>query len=311
MRYRSYGKLDIQVSEIGFGAWQLGNQTDWTPMSDDAAIRLVKTAQEQGCNFFDTAPGYGRGNSERLLGEALEGKRDQVVINTKVGHTTEGISDFSPDAIRSSVEASMTRLRTSYMDSVLLHNPPSACLRGDSPQMTTLQCLQDEGMIRSYGASVDSADDMLTILNTSGSSAMEVLFNIFHQETGRAFAQAERQNVGLIVKVPLDSGWLSGQYNASSRFSGVRKRWSEEVIERRSALVEQIRFVEEDDTTMTQAALRFILAHSAVTTVIPGSKSVQQWQENASASGKDMPPQLVQRLQKLWSEQLAPHPLPW
>ncbi len=311
MRYRSYGRLSMKVSEIGFGAWQLGNQMDWTPMSDSDAIHLVNTAYEQGCNFFDTAPGYGRGNSERLLGEALVGFRDKVVINTKVGHTAEGQADFSQDGIRKSVESSLKRLQTNFLDSVLLHNPPREFLRGDSPQMLTLQRLQDEGMIHAYGASVDSAQDMFTVLQTSGSSILEVLFNIFHQETEIAFAQAEKQSVGLIIKVPLDSGWLSGRHNATSRFSGVRNRWNEEVIKRRAALVEQIRYVEDDDTTMTQAALRFILAHSAVSTVIPGSKNIAQWKENASASERDMPQEMVKGLHNFWDVNVRNDPLPW
>ncbi|REE78659.1 aryl-alcohol dehydrogenase-like predicted oxidoreductase [Paenibacillus taihuensis] len=311
MRYRKYGNLTTEVSEIGFGAWQLGNQIDWSPMANDEAIGLVHTAVDQGCNFFDTAPGYGRGASERLLGEALEGKRDRVVINTKVGHTADGETDFSAAGIRSSVESSLRRLRTSYIDSVLLHNPPEACLYGDSEQMRALQQLKDEGVIRAYGASVDTLKDMEIVLNTSGSHVLEVLFNVFYQETSRAFAQAERQQVGLIIKVPLDSGWLSGKYNEASRFEGVRKRWSDDVIARRADLVQRIRFVEDDGSTMTQAALRFILSYPEVSTIIPGAKSVKQWEENASSSDKKIPEEVAARLRSFWEERLGHDPLPW
>ena len=311
MRYRSYGNLETRVSEIGFGAWQLGNGADWSPMAHDEAIHLVHVALAQGCNFFDTAPGYAGGTSERLLGEALSGRRDHVLINTKVGHTPEGATDFSSDAIRRSVEASLDRLRTSYVDSVLLHNPPRECLYGDSMQMRALQRLQDEGMIHAYGASVDFPEDMETVLNTSGSHAMEVLFNIFSQANARVFSRAQKNRVALIVKVPLDSGWLSGKYDKSSSFTGIRRRWSKEVIARRADLVEQIRFVEEDGSTLTQGALRFILAHPEVSTVIPGTKSILQWEENASASQADMPPQTVERLRRFWAETLERDPLPW
>jgi aryl-alcohol dehydrogenase-like predicted oxidoreductase len=311
MRHRNYGNLNTTVSEVGFGAWQLGNQTDWSPMANDEAVHLVHTALAQGCNFFDTAPGYGRGASERLLGKALVGHRDHVVINTKVGHSAAGITDFSPSAILLSVEASLERLRTSYLDSVLLHNPPEASLYGDSPQMRALQKLKDEGVIRAYGASVDTVKDMEIVLNTSGSHVMEVLFNIFYQETSGAFAKAKGQEVGLIIKVPLDSGWLSGKYNETSHFTGVRKRWTDDVIARRADLVNQIRFVEADGSTMTQAALRFILAYPEVSTVIPGSKSIQQWEENASSSDTEMPAQTAERLRRFWEETLQHDPLPW
>ncbi len=311
MRYRNYGNLDIKVSEIGFGAWQLGNGKDWTPMAHDEAIQLVHTALAQGCTFFDTAPGYAHGTSEQLLGEALEGRRNQVVINTKVGHTAEGSTDFSAQAIRRSVEASLARLRTSYVDSVLLHNPPQECLRGDSTQMRALQQLQDEGIIHAYGASVDKLDDMETVLNTSGSHAMEILFNIFSQANAHAFAKAQENRVGLIVKVPLDSGWLGGKYDKTSRFTGIRRRWSEEVIARRADFVERIRFVEEDGATLAQAALRFILAHPEISTVIPGAKNIAQWEENASASQAEMPPHTVERLHRFWEETLKDDPLPW
>jgi aryl-alcohol dehydrogenase-like predicted oxidoreductase len=311
MRYRSYGASDIPVSEIGFGAWQLGNQTDWSPMAHDDAIELVRTALADGCTFFDTAPGYGAGRSETLLGEALEGRRAQVVINTKAGHPAEGGSDFSPDGIRRSVEASLTRLRTSYVDSVILHNPPAPDLHGDSPPMRTLEALKSEGVIRAYGASVDSQEDMATVLNTSGSEVLEVLFNIFFQDTGRLFPEARRRGVALIVKVPLDSGWLAGQYNETTRFTGVRARWTPSVIARRTQLVQSIGFVRGDGSSMTQAALRFILAHDAVTTVIPGARTVEQWKENASASDAVMARETVERLQRFWTEHLASDPLPW
>ena len=312
MRYRQYGKSAIKVSEVGLGTWQLGNHIDWSAMSDGDAIQLVKTAYAQGCNFFDTAPGYGRGNSERLLGEALIGIRDQVVINTKVGHTADGLSDFSPEGIRRSVEESMQRLKTSYLDSVILHNPPSEYLDGDSPQMKVLQRMQDEGMINAYGASVDTLEEMHTILNTSGSSVIEVLYNLFFQETAQAFAQAELQQVGIIIKVPLDSGWLSGKYNRSSQFTGVRARWTPSDIERRTLLVEKIRQITDaTNSPMAIIALRFILAQSAVSTVIPGSKNIQQWELNASASQEDLDPVIVQQLRDFWTQEIAQSPIPW
>lgn len=311
MRYRSYGKSQIAVSEVGFGAWQLGNASDWSPMTHQESIQLVHTALQQGCTFFDTAPGYGHGASETLLGEALLNHRDGVVINTKVGHTAEGKTDFTPDGIRASVEASLTRLQTPYLDSVLLHNPPRECLYGDSPQMKVLQQLQDERLILAYGASVDSEEEMNIVLGTSGSQVLEVLFNVFFQEVRHAFEQAAEKQVGLVVKVPLDSGWLSGKYDSTSRFSDIRDRWSDDVIARRAQLTHQVRSALPPSVTMTQAALRFVLAHPEVSTVIPGSKNINQWQENASATEATLPTETVQWMHQFWRDELADNPLPW
>ena len=311
MRYRSCGPLTPQASVIGFGAWQLGNDADWGPMNREDAIQLVRQAVADGCTFFDTAPGYGRGLSEELLGAALEGYRERVLVNTKVGHSADGRSDFSPDAIRRSLDESLQRLRTTYIDSVILHNPPSDQLVGDSPAMRALARLQEEGVIRAYGASVDSADDMETVMRTSQSQVLEVLFNIFFQETGRAFGEAMRRGVGLVVKVPFDSGWLAGRYNAATRFPGVRSRWTPAVIARRASLVEDIRFIEADGVPMTQGALAFILAHRAVSTVIPGVRTLAQWQDSWAAADQDMPADTVDRLHRFWAARLEHDPLPW
>lgn len=311
MHYRKFGDLGLQISEVGFGAWQLGNRTDWSPMSEDDAIQLVHTALDTGCNFFDTAPGYGSGESERLLGIALQGKREHVIINTKVGHNAKGENDWTPDGLYRSVEESLQRLQTDYLDTAILHNPDTSCLYGDSPQMKALSRMREEGLIHGYGASVDSAKEMQIVLETSDSHVMEVLFNIFHQETSQMFAAAADRQVGLIIKVPLDSGWLSGKYTKDSQFGGVRARWNTEVVARRAKLVDKIRFIVDDSTTFAQAALRFILGHSEVTTVIPGPKSVAQWRENASASDEDMPKETLQKLQQFWREELQTNPLPW
>lgn len=312
LKKRVYANTGKSVSEIGFGAWQLGNGRDWgQSITDTDAVRLVRTAFDEGCNFFDTAPGYGLGHSEEILGIALEGIREHVVINTKVGHDASGKTDFSPDAIRTSVEGSLRRLRTDYIDSVILHNPPSELLRGASPCMTALAQMKDEGKILSYGASVDTAQDMRTVLETSQGNVLEVLFNMFHQDTRLAFSLAEEKGAALIVKVPLDSGWLSGKYHVDSKFSDIRSRWSDDVVQRRFQLLEQIRDLLPEDTSMPSAALQFILAHSAVTTVIPGMKNEQQVKENISAAAGTLPNDVIRALHALWETELAHHPLPW
>jgi aryl-alcohol dehydrogenase-like predicted oxidoreductase len=311
MKHRIYGNTGKSVSEIGFGAWQLGNRQDWEAMEDDAAIRLVHEALDQGVNFYDTAPNYGRGRSEELLGKALRGQRGRAVINTKFGHSAEGGSDYGAAQIASSLDSSLQRLQSEYVDSILLHNPPFDVLDGKYGHYYELEKLRAEGKILSYGVSVDTVPEMLEVIRHTDIGVMEVMFNILYQETAEAFQLAKEKNIALIIKVPLDSGWLSGKYNSASTFSGVRSRWSPEVIRKRAALLEQINFVTNGQTTMTMAALRFILAHPEVTTVIPGVRNSAQLHENISASKDVMPQEHVQKLQELWATEIKQQNLGW
>lgn len=308
---RQYGNTGKSVSEIGFGAWQLGNRQDWEAMEDTAAISLVHEALDRGLNFFDTAPNYGQGRSEELLGTALARRRSGAVINTKFGHRADGSIDYAADQIRGSVEQSLIRLQTDYVDSVILHNPPFNVLDGKYGHYDVMETLKAEGKILSYGVSVDSVPEMLEVIQHTNIGVMEVMFNIFYQETAEAFKLAQDKGIAIIVKVPLDSGWLSGKYNSKSTFAGVRKRWSPEIIEKRAALLEQIKFITNEETTMTMAALRFILAYPAVTTVIPGVRNSTQLIENIAASDAVMPEEHVKRLQELWAKEIKGQELGW
>ncbi|WP_379128974.1 aldo/keto reductase [Paenibacillus sp. sgz500958] len=311
MKKRPYGRTGKFVSEIGFGAWQLGNKQDWEAMEDSAAIALVHEALESGVNFFDTAPNYGRGASEILLGQALKGRRGEAVINTKFGHGADGTSNYGADHIRASVEQSLIRLQTDYLDSVLIHNPPFEHLDGKHGQFEVFEQLKAEGKILSYGVSVDSSEEMFEVMNHTSIGVMEVMFNIFYQETAEAFKLAKDTDIALIIKIPLDSGWLSGKYDSSSTFAGVRSRWSPEVIRKRADLLEKIRFVTDEETTMTMAALRFILAYPEVSTVIPGVRNSVQLAGNVKAGDAFMPQEHVKKLQELWETEIKHHNLGW
>ena len=238
VRYRTLGSSRIRVSEIGFGGWQLANPI-WGMHDEMEALSLIRAARDAGCNFFDTAPGYGEGRSESLLGRALESERDQVVICSKFGHTASGETDFAVAGLRPSIMASLGRLRTDHLDVLLVHNPPAHLLDGNQTSLyAELERLKHEGLLRTYGVSLDWAKDLEQVLATTGIGVIEVLFNAFHQEPQTAFANVMGKGVGLIAKVPLDSGWLSGKYRSDSRFQGVRNRWTPEIVARRAALVE-------------------------------------------------------------------------
>jgi aryl-alcohol dehydrogenase-like predicted oxidoreductase len=311
MQTRTLGNTGIAVPVIGFGAWQLGNAGDFGPMEDRDAIQLVHAALDAGCNYFDTAPNYGRGASETLLGKALAGRRQEVVISSKVGHTSDGRLDFTPAGIAASVDQSLARLKTDYLDILLLHNPPFELLAGHNPQYGVLRQLKDSGKIRAYGASLDWGREVMEVLRTTDSQVIELLFNIFHQEPAATFDLVNQKQVGLIAKVPLDSGWLAGKYTATSRFTGIRSRWAPEVIARRAELVERLQFLTADGSTLAQAALRFILAWPEFAAVIPGVRSLAQLAGNLSAADREMSPDTVTKLRAFWAAELKDNPLPW
>ncbi|MBX3014033.1 MAG: aldo/keto reductase [Caldilineaceae bacterium] len=311
MKYRPFGTTGIQVSEIGLGAWQLANP-DWNLHDKKEGLRIVHQSIDAGCNFFDTAPGYGNGVSEEILGEALKGVRQDMVICTKAGYSVEGGEDFSTAAIRPVLETSLQRLQTDYVDILLLHNPARELMDGRvATQYAELEKLKQEGKIREYGVSLDWSEEMEMVMATTQSRAFEVYFNALYQEMLPSFVTAERQGVGLIVKVPLDSGWLSGRYRGDHRFNDIRNRWSPEVLARRGMLVEKFASLVPSDRSLAHAALQFCLAQPAVATVIPGAKSVEQALDNIAAADKTLPAETIQALYDLWHQEIAGDPPPW
>jgi aryl-alcohol dehydrogenase-like predicted oxidoreductase len=311
MKRRPFGTTGMQVSEIGLGAWQLANP-DWGVNDRSAALRIIQKALEAGCNFFDTAPGYGGGRSEELLGEGLRSVRKDVILCTKFGHTAEGITDFNTSAIRPSIEASLRRLQTDYLDIVLMHNPPREMMDGRiASQYEEFERLKAEGVIREYGVSLDWREEVELVADTTKSKALEVFFNALYQEPLPAFRKAYENGVGIIVKVPLDSGWLSGRYRKGHLFDDIRKRWPPDVIERRSELVERFAELLPEGTSMTHAALQFVLAQPQVATVIPGAKTVEQVLDNLAAADKQLSPEVVQAIYDLWEQEIMRDPLPW
>lgn len=302
MQTRHLGKTGLEVSEIGFGAWQLGNEDDWTGMSDASAHRLVAEAIDMGVTLFDTAPHYAATHSERLLGEALEATRSDVIIVSKFGHTETGGKDFRAESFWSSLEGSLRRLRTDYLDVLLLHNPPEEILSGQDPVWDTMEDARKQGRIRHYGVSLDLAREVDTCLRNTGTTVLEVLFNIFHQDVRKAFPLVVEKGVGVIAKVPLDSGWLTGRFDASHRFTGVRSRWTREQTARRARLVADIGWLTQAGESLTHNALTYPLSYDAVSCVIPGMRTVEQLRHNVAASGKRLRDADRRRLERFWDE---------
>jgi aryl-alcohol dehydrogenase-like predicted oxidoreductase len=313
MKLRPFGNTGMNVSEVGLGAWQLANP-DWGIDDRKEALEIVHKSLEAGCNFFDTAPGYGGGRSEELLGEGLKSVRRDVIICTKFSHYAEdGTRDFDARNVRPVLEGSFRRLQTDYVDILLLHNPPRELMDGNisAELYDELEKLKTEGKIREYGVSLDWRVELENVLETTKSKAAEVFFNALYQEVLPAFSKAQAQGMGLIVKVPLDSGWLSGRYRGNHKFDDIRSRWSPEVLARRSDLVEKFAALVPEGTSMAHAALQFVLAQPEVSTVIPGAKTVEQALDNFAAADKQLSPETVQAMRDLWRREIEADPLPW
>ncbi|MEO1713216.1 MAG: aldo/keto reductase [Bacteroidota bacterium] len=306
-------KDSTPVSEIGFGAWQLGQASGWKTVSEAEAIRMVHAALDLGINFFDTAPNYGLGTSEERLGKALQGRdRTSFVLNTKFGHTVTGQTNNTAAYIRESLEGSLRRLQVDYVDSFLFHSPPIEYLDGrKNDHYEILEQLKAEGKIRAYGASLDTAEQIRRLTETTETKVVEAFFNILHQDVASTFDALTRKGVKVIAKIPFDSGWLTGKYHAQSTFEGIRSRWSTADIATRADLVAKVKKRIGPEWSLSQAALAFCLAHEAVATVIPGATNLQQLQENRKASDRKMSKELLARLEQFYQEEVRDKHLPW
>ncbi len=309
MEKNTYLKDTLKVSRLGFGAWRLGNTAHGREMSIEEGVSLVNEALEKGINFFDTAPNYAYGRSETILGIALEGKRDKVVINSKFGHFADGTIDFSESKIRISVEESLKRLKTDYLDSLILHNPSFEVLEGKTRHFDELRALKEEGIIKGYGVSVDTPEEVKTVMRSEDIDVMELYFNIFAQASRELLDAIKERDIALIIKVPLDSGWLTGKYTKDTNFTNIKSRWSDEDKARRVSLVEKLK--ELSDGPIKETAIRFILSYDAVTTVIPGIRTKSHLEDHVHASEKPLDETLKKQLEAFYDELIKGDPLPW
>jgi len=301
------------ISEIGLGAWQLGINSGWKAMTENEAIKIVQTSYEMGVNFFDTAPNYGMGTSELRLGKALKSyDRNEFVVNTKFGHTDTGSTNYDSKNIRKSLEGSLKRLQMEYVDSLIIHNPPYEYLDGNkNDHYEILEKLKEEGKIKGYGASLDTYHEIDLLLQTTNSKVIEVFFNILHQDAARAFGLAKEKNVGIIVKIPLDSGWLTGKYDENTVFNDIRNRWTKTDIKTRAILIEKVKKIIDHDAKISDIAISFCLAYDAVSTVIPGNASLQQLKDNVSGISKPISRQLVEKLEAFYQNEVKNLNIPW
>jgi aryl-alcohol dehydrogenase-like predicted oxidoreductase len=308
---RPFGTTGLSVSAIGLGTWQLGPSPSWpNGPSPGEAVRLVHAALDNGVTFIDTAPGYADGQSEFNLGQALRGRRrDEVVLCTKFGHTWDGGTNWSPDAVRPSIENSARRLGVDHIDVVVLHSPDEETL-AKGELLAVLEDLRDEGLIRAFGASLDHGHEIDTMLAAGHPTAMEVRLSALYQEPWEAVDRAATRGVGTIVKVPLESGWLGGRHTADTVFTDGRARWSADDVRLRADLVDEFRSLLPEGTGLVAGALGFLLANPSVSTVIPGTRTLDQLHSSLAAA-TPLPARTVTAIREWHAARLAANPLAW
>ncbi len=301
---------NTKVSRLGFGAWPLGNTAHGKTMSIEEGVALVEEAVKQGVNFFDTAPNYALGRSEIILGKALKNHRNKVVINSKFGHHPDDSIDFNENRIESSINGSLKRLQTDYLDSVILHNPDYDILMGRTGHFTILERLKEKGIIKGYGVSIDTRGELETVLNNQSVDVIELYFNVFAQVTRDLLDTVKQKGIALIIKVPLDSGWLTGKYTNKSSFSDIRSRWTKEDLNRRYILVNKLKdFLSAEK--LTQYAMQFLWSYDAITTVIPGIRTIEQLHEHVSYANEKLNKDLQKKLETFYDCFIANDPLRW
>jgi len=314
MKLRPFGKSGLDISEIGFGAWAIGGS--WGSQSEDDSLSALHRALELGVNLIDTAAGYGNGRSERMIARALRERRaaGSVLVATKIP-PIPGVWPPSPYCraderypeayLRANLEERLSNLQTSRIDLLQLHTWTRAWNRDPRP-LATLRKLQGEGKIRLIGVSTPEHDQncVIDLIRGGWVDAVQVIYNIFDQEPAAELLDAAREHgVAVIVRVPFDEGSLTGKFTEQTVFPEGDFRRSYFAGDRVARTVRHVEAVRDDlrdtDYTLPQAALKFVLAHPAVSTAIPGMRNATQAALNCSVCDlPDLPPHLLARLRR-------------
>jgi aryl-alcohol dehydrogenase-like predicted oxidoreductase len=316
MRYRTFNRTGWQASEIGYGMWGLGG---WTGSDDEESLRALDRAIDLGCTFFDTAWIYGLGKSEKLLGTALQSRRgrgDEVGhlrIATKIppknlkwpATAAMPIAEvYPPDHIREYTEMSLRNLDVPAIDLQQFHVWSDAWAE-DPEWQRAVRALKDEGVVRAWGISVNRWEpaNVLRSLDSGLISSVQVVYNIFDQAPeDELFPFCQQRNIALIARVPFDEGSLTGTLTPASKWPEGDWRnsyFSPENLHQTLRRVEEIQPLVPAGMDLPELALRFVLAHPAVTTTIPGMRRVRHVERNVAASdGKALPPSVIKALRQ-------------
>ncbi len=310
----------MRVSAVSLGTWAFGSE--WGKVSDEDSYASLNRAIDLGVNLLDTADVYGDGHSERLIGRLLEERRDdEIFVATKAGrrlepHTAEG---YDHENLLGFVERSLENLKVEALDLLQLHCPPTDTYRQDFT-FEALQRLQEAGKIKNYGVSVETVEEARMALEYPGVKTVQIIFNIFRQKPAEEFFPlAEERNIGILARVPLASGLLSGKMTAGRDFpEDDHRNFNREgqVFDRGEtfagvpfetglAAAEELKELVPEGYTLAQLALRWILMHPAVSCAIPGAKRTDQVDDNVAAA--EMPPlseELMDRIREIYDSSI-------
>jgi aryl-alcohol dehydrogenase-like predicted oxidoreductase len=303
MKYRAFGRLDWQVSEIGFGGWAIGG-TAWGKQEDGDSVRALHRALDLGCNFIDTAQGYGDGHSEQIIGRVLkERKGERIYVATKIPPKSgawpptpyDKMEDrFSETYLRERIEVSLKNLQTDCIDLLQLHTWTRAWNRHPTA-LEVLRQFQKEGKLRGIGISTPEQDQnsLVDLMRGGWLDAVQVIYNIFEQEPAAEFLPvALEHKIGVIVRVALDEGALTGKFTAQTKFSEGEFRANYFAGDRLARTIQRVEKIKtaigSAEPDLATAALKFALKPTAVATAIPGMRNARQAELNCGVS--DQPP---------------------
>jgi len=298
MNYRQLGRTPWKVSDISFGAWAIGGA--WGSVSDDESLAALNKAIDCGVNFLDTADVYGDGRSERLIAQLKKARKDEIVVATKAGRKLprQTVEGYSKQNLMRWIDDSLRNLATDAIDLLQLHCPPTA-LYEHAEIFGLLDDFVRQGKLRYYGVSVEKIDEALKAIEYPNVQTVQIIFNCFRQRPAEAFfPRARERQVGILARVPLASGLLTGKFRRDSQFASddhrnfnrhgeafdVGETFSGVDYDAGLAAVEELRPLVPAGATMSQFALRWILMFDAVTCAIPGGKRPEQAADNCRAS---------------------------
>lgn len=317
MKYRKLGKTGFEVSEVSFGGWAIGGT--WGDVEDEQSMAALEEAVKQGINFFDTADVYGDGRSERLMAELRKETDEEIYIATKAGrrldpHTAEG---YNKENLNKFVDRSLKNLDVETIDLLQLHCPPTE-VYDQEEVFEVLEEMVEAGKIKNYGVSVEKVEEAMKALEYENVATVQIIFNMFrHKPADEFFAKAKEKGVGIICRVPLASGLLTGKFSKDSSFAENDHRnfnrngeafdkgetFSGVDFELGLKAVDELEEIKPEGLTMAQFALKWILMHDAVSCVIPGGKKPWQVKDNAAASeADDLSDEVMERVDEIYDE---------
>lgn len=311
MNYRKFGRINWNVSEIGFGAWAIGGS--WGQVDDEQSLAAMKKALDLGVNFFDTADVYGDGRSERLIQKLRKETKAPFYVATKAGRRLNPhvASGYNKQNLSAFVDRSLQNLGVEALDLVQLHCPPTETYY----QIETFAAMDNmvqAGKIKHYGVSVEKVEEAVKAIEFLGVQSVQIIFNMFRQRPAEYFmAEAKRRGVATIIRVPLASGMLTGKFTAGSNFASddhrsfnrfgeafdVGETFAGVPYETGLHAVDELKRCFPGSERLAQIALRWILMFDGVSTVIPGGKTVKQVEDNSTAG--NLPPLTEQQMQNV------------